>query len=166
MNKNKRIWQDRHIKKYIYILLSFSMFITFLVIGFKKLINPELSLEYFSIILILAFSLLLLINILRVRLSFIAFDGIRIGSAVDNSYERFRLKQKPTLIKWDNIKNIKIYGKDVSTALAPGTIDMLLVKTKDNIKFESFIAQPKDFVQTIKNLKKDYLFAKDSKYLK
>lgn len=164
MNQNEKTWQDRHIKRYIAIALGLSMLVFSLFVGFKRLLNPKLSWDYVGIVLILGFSGLLLINVLRIKLSEVYSDGIRIGNAPDNSYEKFRLKHKPILINWDDIKNIKIYGKDVSTALAPGAIDILLIKTKDNIKFESFIAQPKGFVKALKSLNKHHLLSKDSKY--
>ncbi len=158
------VWRDIHIKKYIYIAICLGMFITFTFLGHNNLLNPEISLDYFSLILILIFSGVLLINILRIKLSAIYVSGIRIGNAPDNSYEKFRLKQKPLLILWGNIKEIKIYGKDVSTALAPGIINLIRIKLNTGQIYECFIAQPKGFVKTLKDLNKHHLLTKDSKY--
>ena len=163
--KSDKIWVDWYIKKYIYIGICASGFLFFLTISFKQLAILKLSLDYFSILSILTFFLLLTLHILRVRLSFILPDSIRIGNAPDDTYEIFRLKQKPTTISWNDIKKIKIFGRQIRHPLNSVNIDILSIKTKDNKKYESFIAQPKGFIQAIKKLKKTHLLSKNSKYL-
>ena len=106
--KSDKIWKDWHIKKYVTILICISSFFIFLFLFFDKLFNPTLSLNYLSIIIILTFFAVLSINVLRINLTFITKEGIKIGNAPDNSYERFRFKQKSSLIKWNNIEEIKI----------------------------------------------------------
>ncbi len=161
----EKIWQDRHIKKYILITITSIAFLVFLIISFDDLFMPKLNLDYFSIMGILIFLLLLIIHILRVRLNFVTKNGIRIGNAPDDSYEVFRLKQKPILIKWSDIKEIKIFGREVRRPLNSAIIDMLTIKTKSNKKYECFVAKPKGFVQALKTVKKTHLLSKGSKYL-
>lgn len=160
-----KIWQDRHIKKYIYIILLSTLFGTFLYLGYDTLFSFELTLGYFSIILILAFSLLFLLHIFRVKLSYIDSNGIRIGNAPDDSYEKFKLNQKIHYIEWSQINNIKIKGRGIKRPTHMDVIDILTVNIKDNQKYESFIADPKGFLKALKSLKKDKLVAEDSKYV-
>ena len=161
----EKLWQDRHIKKFIYITLVLFILLFFLYISFDHLVNPELSLSYFSITIILTFFLLFLIHIFRVRLTFISLDGIRLGNAPDDSYEKFKLHQKSINIYWNEIKSIRIIGRQIKRPTYIDIINILIISTKKGIKYESFIAQPKGFVKTIKAFKKGHLFVKDSKYL-
>ncbi|MEK6875869.1 MAG: hypothetical protein AABX63_00540 [Nanoarchaeota archaeon] len=161
----EKIWKDRHIKRYIYLLICTSGFLVFSYIFFDDIFNIELSLDYFSIIIILGFFFLLLMHTLRAKLNFVTKEGIRIGNAPDDSYEIFRLKQKPTVINWADIKVIKIFGREVRRILNSAIIDILTIRTKDNNKYESFIADPKGFVKVLKSLNKEHLLVKDSKYL-
>jgi len=161
----EKIWKDNHIKKYIYIAICTSGFLVFSYIFFDDIFNIEVSLDYFSILIILGFFFLLLVHILRVKLNFVTEKGIRIGNAPDDSYEVFRLKQKPTTINWSDIREIKIFGREIRRPLNSVIIDMLAIKTRDNNKYESFIADPKGFVKAIKDLKKQHLLSKNSKYL-
>ena len=165
MGENVKIWKEVYLRRYIYLAICISGFLVFSYIFFDDIFSIELNLDYFSIVIILGFFLLLLMHILRVKLTFFTKEVIRIGNAPDDSYEVFRLKQKPSVINWSDVKEIKIFGREVRRPLNSAIINMLAIKTKSNKKYECFIAQPKGFIQALKTLKKTHLLSKDSKYL-
>jgi len=160
----EKIWSDRHNKRYALLALMVVGIFIFLYIFRWSLFQPKFSLSYISITIILFYFSIFIIHILRVRLTSIFEEGLRIGNAPDNSYEKFKLN-KSAFIYWEDITELKIYGKDVRTGLAPSTINLLRIKTKEKKKYESFLAQPKDFVDALKQLKKGNLLSKNSKYL-
>lgn len=152
------VWRDFHIKRYLIVL-----FITAFMIFAINASNPTLDDLLSRKIILPLVPLLLLIIVLRIKLTYVREDGICIGNAPNGEYYSLKLS-KPKFIIWDVIKLIKIYNKAIKQPLMVDYQSFLLVTTKDNIKYECFIAQPKGFVKALKNLNKHHLLSKDSKY--
>lgn len=159
----KKIWQDRH---YIGIFI-FLIALAWLSLGLLIFATTNLSAIRFLIIFIFCvIPLYIVANFLRTMLTCITKEGIRFGNAKDDSYQEFLFKRRPGFLSWDKIKEIEIIGRVIRRPYSTGLINILIVKSKDGKKHECFIANPKGFVKTIKDLKKSYLLAKDSKYIK
>lgn len=114
--------------------------------------------------LFIALALVLILQLIRARLSYISKEGIRIGNCYRNCSKHLILKQKPTFILWDKVKNIKIFGVKERSLIHGFTSDYLSVATKDHKKYDCLLNDPKGFLKTIEDLKKSHLFTKDSKY--
>lgn len=164
MIRMRRIWKDFHFLK-TSLLVIFILFFTFSFIVYIKELGFILTKQLFLLSIVLSVPLYFIIGMLRNRLTYITSEGIRIGNAYDDSYERIFLKQKPTFIEWNKIKEIKIIGKEVPRPGYKWLVDFLIIKTKEGKKYQSFIARPKGFIQALKKLKKSSLLSKDSKYL-
>jgi hypothetical protein len=72
---------------------------------------------------------------------------------------------KLIFINWADIEYITIIRKEVKHNFVLFLVPFLIVKSKSGKKYECFIARPKSFIKSLKNLKKEKLISKDSKYL-
>ncbi len=160
----EKIWRDFHFLK-TSLLVVFILFLVFAFFVYVKELGFILTKQLFLLLIVLCVPLYFILGMIRNRLTYITSEGIRIGNAYDDSYERVLLKQKPKYLLWNEIKEIKIIGREVPRPGYKWLVDFLIIKTKNGQKYECFIADPKGFVKAIKELKKDHLFDKDSKYL-
>jgi hypothetical protein len=151
-------WYDFHLKRYLII-----SFIFVLIIFTLNAVRPKLDSLLKPTMILPLVPLLLLIIILRIKLSSINTKGIKIGNAPNGEYYSVMLS-KSQFIEWDKIKSIKLYNKAVKQPLMVDYQSFLLIKTKDGQKYESFIAQPEKFLLQIKKLRKAQLVSTDSKY--
>lgn len=157
----EKIWKDFHLRMVIYFFLSISLISFVIYYYFYK--QPgwnELLLSLF----ILIFSIFILFNIVKTKLTYITSGGVRIGNAQEDSYERFNLKKETIFINWEEVKEIKIIRKVTKRSFREILIDYIVIKTRDNEKYESFIANPNGFLKTLKKLNKGRLVSKDSRY--
>ena len=128
-------------------------------------LNKGSNNDIFFIILLLFFSSLIILNTFRINLSSVDVSGIRIGNAIDDKYQSIFLKNKKIFIKWDDMNKIKVKSKSVRRPFSSALINIVSITLKNNQKYESFIAQPKGFIKALKQLGKQKLLSKDSKYL-
>ena len=153
------IWRDFHIKRWLIILFLVAFFIYGMVV-----VRPISDNILTRTMILPIIPLLLLVFILRIRFTYVSDNGIRIGNARNGEYDYIKIS-KPIFIKWNEIKNIKIYKKPIKQPLMLDYQSFLMIRTFSQDKYESFIAQPDGFIQALKKLKKGYLLAKDSKHL-
>jgi hypothetical protein len=142
---DKIIWEDKHLKKYL--LIGSCLIFISICLAFAEN-RPDFMMR--SIIALL-FPIPLLIIVLRARLTYITKQGIRIGNAKTGDYNALKLS-KPKLILWGDINTIRIQMKSVDYPLSKNMEAFLLIITKGGQKYESFIAQPTQFVEAIKKL--------------
>ena len=157
----RKIWRDINIRRIYYFFLSVGM------ISFIIYYNTDYTLEKNEIILsfiIAIYSIFIMFNTLRTKLTYISNQGIRIGNALNDKYDAFKSLKKAEFIPWGVIDSIKIFRREIHRPFHNVLISYVLIKTKDNKKYESFIANPKGFIQALKTLKKTHLISKDSKY--
>jgi len=159
------IWKDFNYMKLF-------LFIGVILIGWLSVytITKDYKMQIYDFntlasVLGIGFSVFFLYNLIRTKLIYISNEGIRIGNAPDDRYQHIKLKNKATFLKWNEIKSIKIERHQVRRMAAYDLIDFLVIKIKAGKKYQSFIARPKGFVNALKQLKKDHLLSKDSKYL-
>lgn len=148
--------------KYILLFLGLPITLSFLLPNSSFLIKTILYLGVTALVLLL---LLVSFMWMRVKLTYITKEGIRIGNAYFNCGNDIILRQKPTFLKWGKIKSLKIKGR-VSLGGISILNDYLVLETVEGRKFECFLNKPNDFLKTIKTLGKSNLFSKDSKYIK
>ena len=159
--KNKDIvWKDFHIIRFIYLLILFILNPISIYLIIKDYLMGDYRLDA---ILLLIFCTYFLNSILRTKLTQVSKKGIRIGNAIDDKYEKLKLK-KSILIDWKNIKAIKIIGHEIRRQSGFDVKNFLSIKTKEGKTYESFIANYKGFIKIMKKLNKAHLFSKDSKY--
>jgi hypothetical protein len=99
-------------------------------------------------------------------MTYITNEGIRIGNAPDDMYDKFKFKQIPQFYKWNEIKYLKIAGKEIRRPMHNVLINMIILMPKKGIKKECFIARPKEFIDILRRMNKGHLLSKDSKFLK
>ena len=160
--KNDKIWKDFHLRRIVEALIIL-IFFSYLIIELIFYLDTSSPRVYLYILLL--FFLLGVINLFRQKLTYLATDGIRIGNASKDSYDFIKLKYKAEFILWEEIKSITIKGRSIRKPFHIIFVDFLIIKTKDNKKHESYIAKPKEFINTLKILKKESLLSKNSKYL-
>lgn len=161
----KKIWKDVNIMRIVFFITNIILIPFIIYDAYKKDLgggNPVLLLAYLFAFLLCG---LIFINTIRTKLTYLTIDGIRIGNAPDDRYQHFKLTKKALFIKWNEIKSIKTVRHEVRRMAWAELKDFLVIKTKDGEVYQSFIAQPKGFIKNVKDLKKDYLFSKDSKYI-
>ena len=163
----QKIWVDRHFMKYFLDIALGGLLLLVLYADFgemradiSKYLLTTTFIEYLAILLIIFF----FINSARIKLTYITKEGIRIGNASDDMYDKFKLKQ-PHLYKWNEIKYVKIVGKEIRRPFHDDLINVLILRPKKAVKKECFIARPKGFVKVLNQLGKSYLLLKDSKFL-
>jgi len=161
----KKIWKDINIMRIVLFITNLILIPFIIYDAYKKNLgggNPILLLAYLFAFLLCG---LIFINSIRTKLTYVTNEGIRIGNAPDDKYQHIKLTKKALFIKWDEINSIKIVRHEVRRMAWFDLINYLVIKTKGGKVYESFIAKPNGFIKNVKDLKKDYLFSKDSKYI-
>ncbi|MDP3698193.1 MAG: hypothetical protein Q8R47_01260 [Nanoarchaeota archaeon] len=155
----KVIWRDVHWFRIIIIIIWSLMFL-FYIVGIIKYFT--FSSDYNSL-LMLGLGLFFIYGFLGLLLpstTFITTDGIRIGNVPNDVYSTVRIKQKPTLIEWDRIKEIKIIRKEVRHNYILVLRNFLVLVTSDRKKYQTFLANPEGFKEKLKKLNKSNLLKK------
>jgi hypothetical protein len=154
----KIIWSDTH---WIQFVSYFYPFIPIL-FGIYILLYFE-TFPVQRIVLILGILLFLYVFIcaIIVKLTKVTEEGIIIGNAKDDTYSSI-ITRKAIFVQWNEIKRIKIINKVVRHSIYHFIKTFLIVSLKNNTKFETFIAQPTEFLNALKSLEKEYLLSKDS----
>ena len=163
----KRLWTDIHIFKIFLIFFSI-VFITFFVYApFKERISYSI---YFWIIYLvgLCFFIYLFLLVSIPKSTYVTDQGIRVGNIPNHIYDYnlFTFTRKAIFLEWDEIKNIKILNKEVNHATIMMLNTILTINSKQGKRYDTFIADPKNFVFTLKSLNKNKLISKSSKFLK
>lgn len=164
-DKMQKVWRDIHFLAVFYVTFFIVFLIYVLIVFIKEGGFGSVNRTYLWFVVIFVFPTYFFVGIIRNKLTYITKDGIRIGNAHDDAYGKFFLKQKQKFFTWDEVKKIKIIGRQVPRPGYSWIIDYLIITTTDGKKYECFIAQPKGFVQALRQLKKAHLLSKDSKYL-
>ena len=151
------IWRDFHFKRWF--VLSFLL--VFLIMSINA-VRPTLDTLFTKIMILPLVPLLLFFLVLRIKLTYVNSEGIRIGNALNGEYYSIRLN-RPKFIKWHEIKQIQIKRKAVKQPLMMDYQSFLNIKTKDGKNYESFLAQPQKFIETLKILGKQNLLGKVEK---
>ena len=155
----KKIWRDFSILRWINI--ASALLLLFLTIG---LVRFKIDIiDYILAIPIGVIAVYILCYAILTKLTYVVISGIRIGNST--VFSLHDIKNKPIFIQWKQIEYITIIGREIKSGWVIHLINFLVIKTKNGKKFECYIARPKSFVSVIKDIKKDYLFKKDSKYL-
>jgi hypothetical protein len=162
INKNY-IWKDNIIFK----LLLIGMFLIGMFFALIGIIISNHNDKFIFFLLLLVFIFLIYINSQR-RLARIYSEGISLGNITfkkskQTSSDR---NQKGEIIEWDLIKSLLFEGKVQGSYRGTIIADYLYLLKKDGNKYNCLIYDPKGFIETLKKLNKDYLFDKNSKYLK
>ena len=159
-----KVWKDFQFRR-VFLQIFFVFYLSFFTYVYLKDYKkyPFYSGVLFLLILY-SIPLYYLINTMRMKLTYITKDGIRIGNSPEESYQTLRLMEQPKFIKWNEISNVKIIGREVKRPVSVRVINILVIKTNNGKKLECFIAQPKGFVNALKDLKKYTFLTKDSKY--
>ena len=160
MKNKEKLWKDFHITRLINLLFAFLLISIPIYIIIKEYNNGEYSL---SGIIFLIFWIYFSNILLRTRLTYITNEGINIGNAPDDNYEKLKLK-KIVFIYWKDIKEIKIVRHEVGRMGWVALKQFLVIKTKEGKAYKSFISNYKGFIKIMKKLNKSNLFSKDSKY--
>lgn len=154
----KIIWRDWSIRATIFLISSLSV----IFISIYSIFTYDE--DYIYIVIAILFSIFFIVNIIRTKLTYITNKGIRIGNAPDDNYEHFILNKKSNFILWSEIKSITIARKVVRRPLWAELMPYLIIRTKSNKIYESFLGNPKGFLNIIKKSGKDNLLAKNSYY--
>lgn len=153
----QKLWKDSLLMRNIGLIALFIFSILSLIL---LLYSPE-SYSNSLFIRIFGFGILgllawVLYRNLRLRFNYITKEGIRVGNAYHKS--DFILRQKPTFLIWNEIKEIKLINKVARTALGSGVlIGYLIIKTKDNKLYECRIYNKNSFIKALKKLDREYL---------
>ena|SRR3989338_7197375 len=158
----EKIWKDFHPKRIFWLTLMLILLVVFFV-SLKDIFNSNNQYEIISGVFVIVLIFFFLFNLIRTDLSYITKNGIRLGNTKDDKYQSFKL-QKSHFSTWNDIHSIKIKGRVVKRPTYADLIDVLEIKSKDNEKYECFIAQPQEFIKALKQLNKQHLLSKDSKY--
>jgi len=148
--------------KFFYLLISVC------IISFIIYYNIKISTRWNTILLSIAigiYSLFIFINVVMTKTTYITNDGVRLGNAQRDTYDTFKFRRKAIFIKWRDIGYIKITRKEVRKPFHYTLIDYIIIKIKNDKRIDSFIAQPKEFVEALKKIGKGKLLSKDSKYI-
>ena len=97
-------------------------------------------------------------------MSFLKSNGIKIGNLTFRKWGTFDKTQDNLFIKWNNIKNLKLVQRVHLTTKISLVRHYLIIKTKQNKKYESIIYDVPGFLKTLKKINKNHLLTKDSKY--
>jgi hypothetical protein len=157
-----KIWRDTHYFR-IFLLICSYIFLLFYLKAVIKYFSNDVK-QSLLLILIMCIPILFIINILRTRLTYITSEGIRIGNAPEDTYERIKLP-KTIFLSWKEIDKITIINRVVKHNFRQVLRPFLIVKSKKGKRYECFIAQPRSFLEALKKLNKFNLVSKDSKYL-
>ena len=161
----KQIWKDIHVFRIVMVFVAFAM-ICFLSIFLIKYYSSFNLMDLIGIGLILLFVYGLISHLIP-RSTYILEKGIYIGDIPNNLYEYnlFKFRRKAAFLNWSEIQKITIINKFVKHNYLSLLKPFLVISSKEGKKYETFIANPEGFVKILKDLKKDKLLSKDSKYL-
>ena len=159
-NISRIIWRDIDrfkIVNYVIILGFFTFF------AYGLIVEHQDFIVWPSILImgVLTFLLYGFIANLRIKLTYITTDGIRVGNAPDDVYTKMRLKNKPLFLKWTQIKSIRIYEEPVRHNFLIVKRPFLEIINLDNKRFKCFLSNPSEFIQTLRKLNKDRLIKSD-----
>lgn len=152
---NRIIWRDFHLKRCLIILFI----IAFVIYGLFVVRPITIDTIFSRMVILPLIPLLLLLLVLRIKLTYVTENGIRIGNAPNGEYYSIKLSKSKFII-WREIKTVQIYKKTVKQPLMLDYQNFLLIKTKNTQIYESFVANPKGFIQTLKKLNKHHLLTK------
>lgn len=157
------IWRDiSYLRIFFIFLCLISLAYAIVTVAQNPTINFFLNIT-FSTSIFYIFILIFTFNLFRMKLCYIANQGIRIGNTPDTHYIAFKLKQKPRFFRWKEIDYLKIVGRRVWRAFG-GRYNVLILKTKSGKKYECLIARPQKFINKLSEINKKNLFKKDSKF--
>ncbi len=156
----KIIWRDVHWFRVI-------IFIAWILIScvYVRWILQDLTFsKIYNTVLMIVFGLFWIYIFLGLFLpsaTFITRKGIRIGNIPNDVYSTIRIKQKPTLIEWNKIKEIRVIRKEVRHNFILVLRNFLVVVTSDRKKYQTFLANHEGFKEALKKLNKSHLLKKE-----
>jgi hypothetical protein len=158
--KGKIIWKDQMVIKIVSIIISlvgilFGLFLFFYIA--KKYIERLWALLVVVIGIIATYSELIK------RLSHISMSGVLIGNLPLKRWNSLT-RRKREFLRWNEIKYIILRNHEVKVSRGSWARTFILIRTKNNKKYECVVYDPQGFIQALKKLNKDYLF-KDKKKL-
>jgi len=155
-------WRDLHWYKILSYIISLGFFLFFSFSLFS-----ERSYDLVNILLfggISCFSLYLFFATLTTKLTYITQEGIRIGNATNDTYSRIIFSGSPFL-EWNQIRKIYITNNVVRHGWVLFLRPFLIIKLKNGKTYKTFVARPRNFIKTLRELKKEDLLSKNSKYI-
>lgn len=160
----KIIWRDHHLARWVF-LGSISLFAIWAFFGgFLDPIFPaDIIPRVFRGLTLSFIPFLILLYMLRIKLTYITKKGIRIGNSPYGDYDTLKLN-KTKFILWENIQSIRLYKKQITWAVGGATRTFLVIRTNDKNRYMSFIGKPSLFIKVLKKLKKSHLLSKTSEY--
>jgi len=160
IEKGDMIWKDKKTNEVIItsvILISLIIFImAFLIIG--SLIEKLIFAVVFGIIGLYA----LYVQLLR-KLTILYTSGILLGNINLDKWHRTGLRKR-FFLEWKDINYIKLRDREVKVPRGSWARTFIIIKVKDNKRYDCVIYNPKEFVEALKKINKYNLLTNDSRY--
>ncbi len=151
MNK---VWKDKHSKKRIYLISFLILLITGFYLVLQAYRDSKVNSKLINGLILVTISSFFLFNLVRTKLTYITNKGIKIGNAIDDEYIHLSLKNKSVYLEWSSISSLHISKREVKRPTFITLINYLEIKNVSGNIYTTFIADPKGFINTLKNLKK------------
>lgn len=156
------IWRDRY---FFTILVNISCLVS--LIYTLIVIIKNFNAEFFMNLTIITYMFYLLIilvflNSLRMKLTYLTNEGIRIENTPDSQYITIKLKQKPRFFRWAEIEYLKLICRHQGPY--GYIINLLVLNSKSGKKYECWISKPQKFINKLSEINKKNLLTKDSRF--
>lgn len=159
MKENERImWADSRWR--LYLVFSF-IFLFMSLLSYATFLSPNSESKniLWKVIglFILGFFLWVLYRILVLRFNYLTNNGIRIGNLYYNYFSDILSKKIALFINFKDIKEIKLQNRAYIGAFGGGLNCFLIIKTKDDRKYDCHLYDKSGFIESLKKVSKEHL---------